>query len=272
MKIAHLSDLHFSRKISTEKLHTLEKDLIAQAPDLIVMTGDLTDRGTISQFRAVKEFLTGLGLPFVSVPGNREVAASAILEWMLPAWLAMRRYSSFFGPTDRVVHFDEERKVILIGLNSVHWFPSWPGRIPRPTRYWLKAFAGEHSNYTKILFLHHPVLPVIRASSFWAHSLSDAGELLNICARTGIELILQGHKHRSAVVEVFIPQWDSRIVVSCGGAPLMSKWDPVYHMVNISESSITVNTREFRETDFAETGAYEFLRSQPIPGLRSKQK
>ncbi len=272
MKIAHLSDLHFSRKISREKLRALEKDLVAQAPDLIVMTGDLTDRGTISQFRAAKEFFLGLGLPFVSVPGNREVAVSAVLEWMLPTWFAMNRYSRFFGPTDRVVHVEESKKIVLIGLNSVHLFPSWPGKIPRLTRYWLKEFAAEHSYYTKILFLHHPVLPVMRASSYWAHSLSDAGELLNICAQTGIELILQGHKHRSAVMEVFIPQWDSRIVVSCGGAPLMSKWDPVYHIVNISEDSISVKTRECSETDFWETRGYKFHRSQLCPGLRSKQK
>ncbi|MBI5252248.1 MAG: metallophosphoesterase [Desulfomonile tiedjei] len=260
MRIAHLSDLHFGRRISRANLQALERDLMAQAPELLVVTGDLTDRGTIEQFRSAKEFFRSVGLPFISVPGNREIAVSAVLEWVLPTWLAMRRYSSFFGQMDRVVYVEESRRILFIGLNSVHWFPSWPGRISRPTRYWLRAFAAEHSSYTKILFLHHPVLPVIRASSFWAHALSDAGEVLNICTQTGFDLILQGHKHRSAVMEVNVPQRDSRIVVSCGGAPLMSIWDPVYHVIDISEQSIAVKTREFSQTDFVQIGAYEFPR------------
>lgn len=257
MKVAHLSDLHFGRRISREKVQALERDLIDQGPELLVVTGDLTDRGTIAQFRSAKEFFRSVGLPFISVPGNREIAASAFLEWMLP-WFAMRRYSRFFGQIDRVVHRDGSHDIVFIGLNSVHWFPSWPGRISRPSRYWLKEFAAQHSDCTKVLFLHHPVLPVIRSSSYWAHSLSDAGELLNICTQTGISLILQGHKHRSAVMEVNVPERQTKVVVSCGGAPLMSLWDPAYHMIDISAQSITVRTREFRQAGFIETGGYEF--------------
>lgn len=260
MKIAHISDLHFCRKISLKKLDALGRDLLEQAPELLVVTGDVTDRGTIAQFRSAKDFFNSVGIPFIAVPGNREIALSAVLEWMFPSWLAMRRYSRFFGQSDRVVHRDESRNILFIGLNSVHWFPAWPGRIPRATRYWLKAFAKDHSTYTKILFLHHPVLPVIRGSSYWAHGLSDAGELLNICTQTGIDLILQGHKHRSAVMEVSVPGRNSRVVVSCGGAPLMSSWDSSYHTIRLGEKAFEVRTREFREAEFVETGAYEFSR------------
>jgi 3',5'-cyclic AMP phosphodiesterase CpdA len=260
MKIAHLSDLHFGRRLSKEKLQAIQRDLLAESPELLVITGDLTDRGTIAQFKCAKEFLQTIGIPFISAPGNREIAATAFLEWMLPKWCAMKRYRNFFGNSDRIVHFQESRRMLFIGLNSVHPLPSWPGRISRSTRYWLKEFAAQHSDYTKILFLHHPVLPVIRASSYWAHGLSDAGEILNICSQTGIELILQGHKHRSAVMELNIPQRDSSVVVSCGGAPLMPMWDSVYHIVSIEQYTTTVKTKEFRGTDFEESGSYEFSR------------
>jgi len=262
MKIAHISDLHFSRKISSDQLSALHADLVRESPELIVITGDITDRGTTGQFRSAKKFLTSLELPFISVPGNREVAVSAIHEWLVPTRYAMKRYCRFFGGKDRIVHVDEPRKIIFLGLNSVHWFPSWPGKISRTTRYWLKAFAAEHSDFTKILFLHHPVLPVIRASSFWAHGFSDAGELLNICTQTGIDLILQGHKHRSAVLEINVPQRNANVVVSCGGAPLMPHWDPSYHMIGISRQTIDVAIREFHEGEFVRTGAYEFKRSR----------
>jgi 3',5'-cyclic AMP phosphodiesterase CpdA len=265
MKLAHLSDLHFGRNTSSTKLESLAKDLVSQAPDILVNTGDITDRGTTVQFRRARDFVDSLGIPLVSVPGNREVAFSAFWEWMIPR-LAMRRYRSFFGSTDQVAHYVEGSNVLLLGLNSVHSFPSWPGSIARPSRYWLRDQASSHPDHVKILFLHHPVLPVIRASCFWAHNLSDAAEVLNIATQTGIGLILQGHKHRSAVMEIKYPERSASVVVSACGAPLMSRWDPTYHMVEVSKDRIRIRPRTFASSGFVETGFHEFeLNSHPTP-------
>ncbi len=257
MRLAHLSDLHFGRRVDLGHLRSLEEDLPTTGAELLVITGDLTDRGRTSQFRWARDFLKSLGIPFIAVPGNREVSASAFWEWMVPS-LAMARFRSFFGTSDRILHQCEKSKVVFFGLNSVHPFPSWPGKIPRATRYWLKQQAAEMTECSKVLFLHHPVLPVIRGSSFWAHTLSDAGELLNICSEMGINLILQGHKHRSAVAEVHVPARNARIVVSAAGAPLMSGWDSVYHLIDLSPARITVRPREFLNGAFVETAAYRF--------------
>ncbi len=258
MKAAHLSDLHFGSHVSREKLDSLKNDLLSLCPELLVITGDITDRGRISQFRWAQAFLKSLEIPFIVVPGNREIGFSAIWEWMLPSF-AMRRYTQFFGASDRVVYRSESNKVVFIGINSVHSFPSWPGSVSRETRYWLKEQASHFENYLKVLFLHHPVLPVIRGSSFWAHSLSDAGEILNICTQYGIRLILQGHKHRSAVMEVNFPQREARVVVSSCGAPLMSRWDSVYHLIELSPSTIVIHPREFFDGKFVEKRCYEFF-------------
>ena len=257
MKSVHLSDLHFGGHISRAKLQALAEDIIAHRPHLIVITGDITDRGRIFEFRWARDFLMSLSIPFISVPGNREICISAIWEWLVPRF-AMRRYSRFFGAPDRILFCDESTDTVFFGLNSVHAFPSWPGSISRETRHWLKEQAAQFPRANKVLFLHHPVAPVIRSSSFWAHTLSDAGELLNICSETGIALILQGHKHRSSVIEIRVPERNAKVVVSCGGAPLMSRWDPVYHIIDISEHSIVIEPREFLDGAFEGTKAYEF--------------
>lgn len=257
MRFVHLSDLHFGSRIHAERLHALTEAILSQAPDLIVLTGDITDRGFVSQFRSAKSFLDSLGIPFISVPGNREISPAAVIEWMLPRF-AMKRYRDFFGQADRICHATEDGGPVFFGLNSVHALPSWPGTISRETRYWLRDQAARYPGRTKILFLHHPVLPVIRSSSYWAHTLSDAGELLNICTQTGIVLILQGHKHRSSIVEVRFPERNAKVVVSAGGAPLMSIWDSIYHVIDLTDRSLVVSTREFREGRFTETGAYAF--------------
>jgi hypothetical protein len=158
----------------------------------------------------------------------------------------------------------EDSAVLLLGLNSVHSFPSWPGSISRASRYWLKEQATRYPDHVKILFLHHPVLPVIRASCFWAHNLSDAAEVLNIATQTGIGLILQGHKHRSAVMEITFPERNASVVVSACGAPLMSRWDPTYHMVEVLNQVIRIRPRTFSANGFVETGLHEFpINSRP---------
>ncbi len=261
MRFAHLSDLHFGGRISNAKREALVVDLAEQAPDLIVVTGDITDQGTLRQFRSAYAFFQDVGRPLLSVPGNREIGVMAFWEWLIPP-LAMGRYASFFGQADRVFYEDGSSHVAFFGVNSVHPFPSWLGAVRRETRYWLKSKASQFPDSIKVLFLHHPVLPVLRSSSFWAHGLSDAGELLHVCSQTGFHLILQGHKHRSAVMELFLPQHDCRLVVSACGAPLLDKWDSVYHVIDIDASCIVVCPREFTQGRFQRVSSYEFsLRS-----------
>jgi len=249
--------LHFGRLVSREKEQSLADDIIARSPELLVITGDLTDRGAISQFKWARDFLQSLNIPFVAVPGNREISFTAVWEWIMPRF-AMRRYSKFFGPKDRILYRSDSHGVIFFGLNSIHSFPSFTGKISRETRYWLREEAARFPDHIKVLFLHHPVLPVIRSSSFWAHSLAEAGELLNIATQTGICLILQGHKHRSSVMEVRIPERNSRVVVSSAGAPLMPYWDCTYHVIHLSRSSIEIEPREFREGAFMGNTSYQF--------------
>ncbi|MDQ7782944.1 MAG: metallophosphoesterase [Desulfomonilaceae bacterium] len=257
MKVAHLSDLHFGRHVSNEQLEALRYDLISRGLDIIVISGDITDRGTVSQFRWARDFLQDLNIPFMSVPGNREISVTAFWEWMFPG-LAMRRYGRFFGSPDRILHRSNGSDTVFFGLNSVHPFPSWPGTIRRDTRHWLREQAGRFPDCSKVLVLHHPVLPVVRSSSFWAHTLSDAGEVLNICSHVGITLILQGHKHRSSIMEIRIPERNTSVVVSASGAPLVPHWDPTYHVIDISATIIVAERREFSAHGFVERGTYGF--------------
>jgi hypothetical protein len=111
---------------------------------------------------------------------------------------------------------------------------------------------------SKILALHHPVLPVIRSSSFWAHFFSDAGDILHTATLNGFSLILQGHKHRSAVMEINIPQNMGRLVVSCAGAPLAPFWDSSYHRIDIRDQVLEMQPRHFEDGVFQGDRKYFF--------------
>ncbi len=257
MKIAHLSDLHFGKMISAEKLNALKEDILLHKLDLVIVTGDITNRGKIAEFQQAREFLDSLCCKYLTIPGNREISLFAPWELIIPS-LAMQRHRSYFGKSDQVLYKSEEHNTVMFGLNSVSQLPSWPGSIHRQSRYWFREEVNNHKSYFKVLFLHHPIMPVLRASSFWAHQLSDASAILTICAQFGVRLILQGHKHRASVVELRIPETKSSLVISSCGAPLLDRWDSVYHVIDIDNDTIQINPREFSAGSFAGDTSYFF--------------
>jgi len=101
---------------------SLEENLLANRPQLLVITGDITDRGRVSQFRRAHNFLNNMNVPFIAVPGNREVSISAFWEWVFPR-VAMHRFRVFFGHSDRILWHSVKLKLVLLGLSSVHPFP-----------------------------------------------------------------------------------------------------------------------------------------------------
>ena len=78
--IAHISDVHFGREDPASVLGLLES-VTAARPDVVVVSGDLTQRAKKRQFRAARAFLRELPLvPQIVVPGNHDVSATNLFE------------------------------------------------------------------------------------------------------------------------------------------------------------------------------------------------
>src|SRR5207253_1287181 len=70
--IVHLSDVHFGR-VDAAIVAPLVDTIRAIAPDLVAVSGDLTQRARRAQFRAARAFLDRLPVPQLVVPGNHDV-------------------------------------------------------------------------------------------------------------------------------------------------------------------------------------------------------
>ena len=85
-RIAHLSDIHFGAH--DEKIvAAAEAWLQKRRPDLVVISGDLTQRAREAQFRAASAWLNRLrsaGLEVLVIPGNHDV----------PLYDVVRRFAS----------------------------------------------------------------------------------------------------------------------------------------------------------------------------------
>src|SRR5688500_4193406 len=120
--LVHLSDLHTGR-VDPAVLAALISSIARAQPDLVVLSGDLTQRATTTQFREARAFLDALGAPTLVIPGNHDV----------PLLNVARR---FFGPLDRdqryitsdlePVVMDDE--MIVVGLNTARALAWGEGR------------------------------------------------------------------------------------------------------------------------------------------------
>jgi predicted MPP superfamily phosphohydrolase len=91
--IAHISDLHFGRHDETAAERLLA-DVSKAQPNVVVVTGDLTQHARHRQFAAAHAFLEKLPRPIVVVPGNHDVPLYDIVERFLGRLARYRRYIS----------------------------------------------------------------------------------------------------------------------------------------------------------------------------------
>ena len=91
--IVHLSDLHFGRT-RPDLLEPLVEAVNGAAPDLVAVSGDLTQRARGRQFREARAFLDRLAAPCLVVPGNHDVPLDHLLLRLFGPW---RRYCRLIG-------------------------------------------------------------------------------------------------------------------------------------------------------------------------------
>jgi 3',5'-cyclic AMP phosphodiesterase CpdA len=198
-RIAHISDLHFGAH-DPDVVAALHDTLTAERPDLVVVSGDLSQRARTEQFVAADAFLSRLeaaGLRVLVVPGNHDVPMHkplARLFWPLHRYrrIVLRTRSCFF----------EDAEVAVLGLASAHGWTVKDGRLTRvQVRAIGECFAETARGATRILVTHHPLVPLPDAEQEELEpALSGARRALKAVRRADVHLVLAGHHHAHGVV------------------------------------------------------------------------
>src|SRR5258706_3334705 len=115
--LVHLSDIHFGR-VDARCVPPLVRTIQGLAPDLVALSGDLTQRARISQFVQARGFLRRLPFPQVVVPGNHDVPLFNLAARFLSPFDWYRRYI-----TDDLEPVFQDGEVIVVGLNSARSLP-----------------------------------------------------------------------------------------------------------------------------------------------------
>lgn len=190
--LLHLSDLHFGR-VDARLLDPLCAFARELAPDLVVVSGDLTQRARTGQFEQARHFLDTLPKPQIVVPGNHDVPLHNVISRFVRP---LEKFRRIITEDVMPMHVDEE--IGVIGIDTSRSLTFKGGRInQRQIASALAAFESMPAGLVKIVVSHHPFdLPD-------AHRTRDlvgrAPLAMKAFARSGVDLLLAGHLHTSQV-------------------------------------------------------------------------
>ncbi len=224
--IAHISDFHVG-SISFQKELLLQSiDAINDmAPDVTIITGDLTENGYNIEMEAAAEYIQMIKTPLLVVPGNhdaRHVGDQCFRE------IIMERYGNL--------------KIIdglkILGLDSSEPDLNY-GKIGRAQQAWMEEELEDATNkdMQKVIALHHHIIPVPRTGRE-RNVLSDAGDILYSLIEKDADVVLSGHKHVPHVWMVKDTAFATAGTVS--SLKLRGKDPASFNTVNINDDYIEI--------------------------------
>lgn len=188
--LAHLSDLHFGR-IDPVLLEPLRQCLEEIAPDLVVISGDLTQRARAEQFIEARSYLDSLPQPQLVVPGNHDVPLYNVFKRFINPLKNYRRHI-----TQDLEPFFADDEIAVAGINTARSLTIKDGRInPEQIALLQERFEALDEHITKIVVTHHPFdLPEGEDNDNLVWRASEAMKAFSEC---GTDLLLSGHMHMS---------------------------------------------------------------------------
>lgn len=195
-RIAHISDLHFDRT-DPAIVAGLLRDLDDRRPDLVVISGDLTQRARTHQFLAARAFLKRVSARWMVVPGNHDVAP--FFRPLTRAFDPFGRFRRYIDQDLCPVYTDDE--IAVIGLNTARAY-RWkegslsPDQIDRVRR----TMTPLPPHLFRIVFTHHPFLPPPDSPD--TPLVNHARSSLRVFENVSVDLLLAGHLHRAYVGDV----------------------------------------------------------------------
>jgi 3',5'-cyclic AMP phosphodiesterase CpdA len=258
--ILHVSDLHVGTREDPQVAQALARLTEKVRPEVVVASGDLTNRGRRSEHERAHSLLTSLGLPVVAVPGNHDLPYTFPARFTSP-WREFERVWETTEPTYASPTFH------VVGLNSARPYRHQSGGIrDSQLRGAADRLRSAAPGAYRVVVLHHHMIgapwrtarkrPVARRD----HVLRELGS-------AGTDLIVAGHIHQAAVSErrefEAVSEDVPPIVVSI--APGLGRPRPRrvgeargLHVYEVEGRTLTVRTHIWRGDDWEQTATRVF--------------
>jgi 3',5'-cyclic AMP phosphodiesterase CpdA len=260
-RLIHLSDLHFGahdpKLVEAVKLRVDEVE-----PDLVIISGDFTQRARTEQFQLACSFLEELreaGHDVLAVPGNHDVPLYDVFRRFLSPLTRYMRYID-----DSLCPLHEIPGATVLGINTARSLTFSGGRISHEQMDFIReTFGRTDPNATRILVTHHPLfaLPV---GDRLASAAGRSELALDAIGDAGVDLLLAGHNHQASVFNArdLVTRAGPALVVQAGTATStrIREQDQSFNLINIEGEAVTVTVETWSGSRFATQDSQRFER------------
>lgn len=256
MLIAHVSDIHFGAE-NTDAIDAATEAIEAAAPDVLVVSGDLTQRGKRTEFDRAATWLDHFSCGVLSVPGNHDVP---LLNLANRAYKPFSRYDKFLGQYSSAYETETTK---IVGLNTAR---GWQIR-----KNWAEGSVNlsdlsailSRAQTSQILTCHHPFLPIPGAPLKTRTRRGQAASQL--IAGSAIELLLTGHVHKPNAV---VHHHDSGAYLNITSGTLSRRLrdqPPSFNFIRLSTEAIEMRIMTLEHGVMAELETLTWSRRNLMP-------
>jgi len=226
MEIVQLSDIHIGSQFREDVFDKVIDEVNSLKPDVVVVTGDLTNEGLIQEYEKCKAKLSKLKVEkMITISGNH--------DYRNTGYLAFKK----FFPFETVNELGDN--VILVTLGTAR--PDRDeGEVGYRQNLWLERTMIKYKNKIKILAMHHHLIGVPDTGSDRV-TVIDAGDVLRTTLSTNVNLVLCGHKHRP-----WIWNFKNLSIVNAGTASserVRGLFENTYNIVKIEKNQVKVDLK-----------------------------
>jgi 3',5'-cyclic AMP phosphodiesterase CpdA len=258
-RIVHLSDLHFGAHDDrlVEAVETTVADL---KPDLVVVSGDFTQRARTEQFKEACRFLERLrdgGHEVLGVPGNHDVPLYDVLRRFLSPLARYRRYID-----ETLCPFIELPGVAVLGINTARSLTFKDGRINKDQVEFIReSFARTPSEAMRVLVTHHPLFALTVGDEV-ERAIGRQEMALDAIQDAGVDMLLAGHNHHASSQDAsdLVTRAGGALVIQAGTATStrVREQDQSFNTIEIVEAGVTVTVNAWNGASFEPTDAKQY--------------
>lgn len=247
--LLQISDLHFGTEQApvVEALAALARQ---QQPDLLVLSGDITQRARPAQFRAARAFTDRLGGPLLVVPGNHDIPLFNLwARWQHPYAQHCAAFGADLEPVFR------SPGLLVVGVNTTRADRHENGEVSSAQIDRVATLlAGATAAQLRVVVVHQPIA-VERAEDVknLLHGHADAQQAW---ARAGADLVLGRHIHLPFVLPLpglARPMWavqagtavSSRVRAGAPNSVNLLRWQAAERRCDVEQWDFAVDAGAF---------------------------
>ena len=258
-RLLHLSDLHFGAH-DDRLVEAVETSVEKLKPDLVVVSGDFTQRARTEQFKEACSFLEGLrerGHEVLGVPGNHDVPLYDVLRRFLSPLTRYRRFSD-----ETLCPFIELPGVAVLGINTARSVTFKDGRINHEQVEFIReTFSRTPKDAVRVLVTHHPLF-AIPVGEGVERAIGRQELALDAIEQAGVDLLLAGHAHHASTHHAsdLVTRAGGALVIQAGTATStrVREQEQSFNTIDITEGCVTVTVNAWNGERFAPSDAQRY--------------